>query len=144
MITRIILIVVGLGFLVLGGALLWQNIPHDTYLNLGIWLAGGLIAHDLLLAGLVAGGGWFVSKYVPGRVRPYVQSGAIVAGCVIVMSIPVLIAGGRTPSNPSLLPLNYWLNLAIVLGIIALVTAVVAFVRLRRPSAAELGEGASG
>ena len=143
MITRVALIVAGVAVLTFGGFLLWENIPRETYLNLGIWLAAGVILHDVVLAGLVAGGGWFISRYAPDRYRPYIQSGAIIAGTVIIMAIPVLIAGGRREANPSLLPLNYWLNLVIVVLTIAIITAIVAVVDTRRRSNAEGREDAA-
>ena len=53
------------------------------------------------------------------------------------MAIPVVIGAGRTPTNPSLLPLDYGRNLVIVLVVIAVLTALFSLLSLRKPSGAD-------
>ena len=131
MIARVILIGIGAVVMVFGGWTLYETIPQSTIANLGLWIVAGVVIHDIALAALIAVGGWIISRWVPTQYRAYVQSGCIVAGVVVIMAIPVLIAGGRQPDNPSLLPLDYPRNLAIVLAVIAIATLATALVRER-------------
>jgi hypothetical protein len=84
-----------------------------------IWLAGGVLLHDGVLAPLTIGAGlvlaalWrrALSTAVPGAVL----AGAIVLGTVTVLAVPVLGRFGARADNPTLLDRNYvlgWLLLA--------------------------------
>ncbi|MCH9817166.1 MAG: hypothetical protein K0U64_12070 [Actinomycetia bacterium] len=140
MILRVFLIAIGTVVMAFGGWTLYETIPQSTFANLGIWIVAGVLIHDILLAGLVAAGGWAIGRLIPARFRAYVQSGFIVAGVLVIMAIPVLIAGGRQPDNPSLLPLDYPRNLAIVLGLIAIGTVLTAVVRERMSRSSVKGD----
>jgi hypothetical protein len=101
--------------------------PRDT----GRWLLAGVLAHDLVLAPLVAGTGWLLGRTVPAAARGTVQGGLFVAGTVTLVAIPVLSGrGGR--SNPTTDPLDYPRNRLVVLAAVAVATAVLAAVRVRR------------
>lgn len=104
--------------------------PPDT----ARWLLGGVLAHDLLLAPLVAATGWLVARTVPAAVRPTVHGGLFVAGTVTLVAVPVLSGrGGR--SNPTTNPFDYPRNLLLVLAAVAAVTTVLAMARARRARA---------
>lgn len=132
--TRIALIVAGLVLFAIGAYALVDQVPLEAFPNLILWLAAGVVVHDVVIAAVVATVGWAVSRAVPARFRPTVQGGLIVAGVVAIMSIPVVIGAGRTPGNPSLLPLDYGRNLVIVLVVIGALTALFSLVSLRKPS----------
>jgi MFS family permease len=136
---RILLIGFGILVMAFGGLQLVWNVPTSEYVNLAVWLAAGVVLHDMLLAGLVAACGWLMAKVLPKRYRSYAQAGIIVAGIVAIMSIPVVVGAGRKPDNPSLLPLDYSRNLVIVVAVIALVTILLAILS-RRPEKSA-GEG---
>lgn len=95
------------------------------------WLLAGPLLHDLVVLPAVAAVGWVVARVVPASVRPVVRGGLLVAATVTVVAIPVL-SGRGDPGNPSLTPLDYPRNYAIVLAAIAVVTAVLALLRHRR------------
>ncbi len=99
------------------------------------WLVAGPLLHDLVVFPLVAAVGWVVARVVPESVRPVVRGGLLVAGAVTAVAIPVL-SGRGDPGNPSLTPLDYPRNYAIVLATIAAGTAVLALVRHRRAARA--------
>ncbi|MGH2839486.1 MAG: hypothetical protein ACRDKY_01520 [Solirubrobacteraceae bacterium] len=80
------------------------------------YFAGGLIAHDLVWAPLVALGSVALVRLVPPRPRPVIQGALIVTATVLLVAYPVLDGGGRLANNPSLLPLDYERNLVVVLA----------------------------
>jgi hypothetical protein len=106
------------------------------------WLAGGVLAHDVFVAGVcLAIVGWG-ARVLPTWARPPVTVGFVVLATVTVMAIPVLGRFGALPDNPSLLDRSYgagWLAFA---GIVALGVAVGSAVARRR--AAERVEGEHG
>lgn len=97
-----------------------------------IWLVGGLVVHDAVLAPLVLALGWVAARVLPPWLRAPVQLGALVGGVVALASVPLLLGKGRRPDNPSANPLDYSRNLLIVLTAIALVCAAWALLRWRR------------
>jgi hypothetical protein len=111
----------GIGF----GA--WQVLA-GTPVAVGVWLAGGVIAHDAVLAPTVLALGWIVSRTLPRPAQGPVQVGALVAGSVALMSAPLWLRpllGPVSRANPSANPLDYPRNLALVLAVIAAATAAV-------------------
>ena len=98
------------------------------------WLVAGPLLHDLVVFPAVAAAGWVVARVVPATVRPVVRGGLLVAAAVTVVAIPVLTGRGD-PRNPSLTPLDYPRNLALVLAAVAVVTAALAVRRHRRSAA---------
>jgi len=129
---RIIMAVLGVAFLGIGAYALLSQVALDTLPNLILWLVGGLVVHDAILAPIVAVIGLFLSKSLPDGIRQIVQGGLIVAGVVALIALPVVIGGGKTETNPSLLPLDYSRNLIIVLIIIGAITGLFVLLRLLR------------
>lgn len=95
------------------------------------WLLAGPLLHDLLLFPAVAAVGWVLSRVVPAAVWPVVRGGLLVAAAVTAVAVPVLTGRGD-PRNPSLTPLDYPRNYAIVLAVVAGVTALLAVRRHRQ------------
>jgi hypothetical protein len=81
------------------------------------WFLGGLLAHDLVLAPLIFAIG-MATRRLPAALRPPARAALIVSGTLGLMSVPLLLGYGRAtqPGNVSLLPGNYFANLAIVLA----------------------------
>lgn len=97
------------------------------------WLVGGLLLHDLVFAVAVFGVGWLVMRVRPcAGPRPWVRRtvlGGLAAGVsATLIALPALLRPG-TPANPSVLPLDYGRNLAVVWGVVVAVTGVVIIVR---------------
>lgn len=89
---------------------------------------GLLLAHDLVLVPVVCTIGVRVGRRVPPAARAAVTAALAVTGIVALVSFPLVAGFGRLVDNPSLLPRNYGLGLAIVLGA---AWAVTAFLLLR-------------
>ncbi|MEX0171098.1 hypothetical protein [Streptomyces sp. LMG1-1-1.1] len=116
---------VGLALMGLGA---WLTAGEPEPLGVLVWLAGALVLHDGILAPLVLG----VGLLLVGRSRRGLLRGAsVVAGSVLLVTLPLLVRPGA-PANPSVLPLPYGRNLAIVLAAVAVVTGVLYLVRRRR------------
>jgi hypothetical protein len=100
----------------IGGAVLDAGRTNPP--ALALWLAGSLVAHDLVIAPVVFAVGIAVRRAVPARARAVVQAGLIVTGVVALYSIPLLGGFGRDPGNPSVLPGSYGPALLVVLGLV--------------------------
>ncbi|KAA9379359.1 hypothetical protein F5972_13360 [Microbispora cellulosiformans] len=98
-------------------------------LGWALWFGGLIVAHDGVLVPLV-----LLTGVAVGRMREPspVRAGLIVAAVLSLIALPMVTGFGRRADNPSLLPLDYGRNLLVVLGLVALVTALTATaVRLR-------------
>jgi hypothetical protein len=115
-----------------------QSAAHamDTLL----WLAGGVILHDLVLAPVVVALGWVAVPLLPICARAPAVVGGIVLGTLTLTVVPVLGGFGRRADNPTLLDRDYaagWVAVAA-----AEVAAVVAASVLRsRHARTTKGEG---
>ncbi|MEV4293332.1 hypothetical protein [Microbispora rosea] len=120
----------------LGGALVvtgFAGLVVDAHLTdpLGwaLWFGGLIVAHDGVLVPLV-----LLTGVAVGRVRSPspVRAGLTIAAMLSLLALPMVTGLGRRADNPSLLPLDYGRNLLVVLGLVALGTALAAMaVRLR-------------
>jgi hypothetical protein len=90
------------------------------------FLVGLTIAHDLVLMPVAIGVGALVTRYISARYRPYVQGGLWVSAAVTAFALPFVIGAGRIPDNPSKLPRPYGAGLAVTLGVVWLVVAILA------------------
>ncbi|GAC1419960.1 MAG: hypothetical protein NVSMB57_14140 [Actinomycetota bacterium] len=106
-------------------------------INMGIWMLGSAFGNDLILAPGALIVGRILARLIKGRFRAVVQATLVVAGLLTVASIPVLIAGGRDPDNPSILPFNYVTSLEIVLSVVAaagcILALLVLIIRRKKP-----------
>jgi hypothetical protein len=129
---RIILAILGILVLLYGIVNLFIHIPIQTLLMVAVWLVAALIIHDAVIAPSVVGVGWLLRRFLPDRARRYVQMGLIMAAAVTIIAIPMIIREGSQPPQKTLLIQNYAANLALLLGIIAGVTAAAYVVRVAR------------
>lgn len=108
-----------------GGWLLLQR-GGDNLVGALVWLVGGVVVHDAVLAPIVIGLGWVAGRLLPDRLIGPVAAGALVLGTVTVVAVPVLGRFGARPDNPTLLDRSYgsgWLLLAglTVVGVVVMV-----------------------
>jgi hypothetical protein len=76
--------------------------------------------------------GLLVSRVVRAPYRAVVQGAMLVSAAVALASLPLWRGYGGSPDNPTVNPLPYGRNLAIVLGAVWAVAAVLIAVRARR------------
>ena len=104
--TRGLLAIAGLGMLAYGGLQFWRLGVSDMADAL-LWLGGGLVVHDLLVAPLTIVATVLLARVVPPSVRAPVVAAAVVLATVTVTAVPVLGGWGARPDNPTLLDRDY-------------------------------------
>ena len=101
------------------GALTLLDLGVRNLVDTILWLLGGVLLHDVVLAPLTIGLGVLVAallrdRPLPRWAGPFVGAG-VVLGTVTLVAVPVLGRFGARPDNPTLLDRSYalgWLVLA--------------------------------
>lgn len=106
--------------------------PGEHLWSHALFLVGVLVAHDLVVLPVAIGVGWLLARYVPAWARATVQGGLFASAVITVVAFPFVLGAGRTPDNPSRLPLNYGRGLLIVLAAIWLTVAGLLLLARRR------------
>jgi hypothetical protein len=138
--VQVALIAVGVALLVVGGVVLLNDVAPKNYGGILLWFAGAIILHDGIASFAIVGVGIAMRRLghrfrVPLGAIIIVQ-GAIVLGALMALIVfPEIVKKSIGRANPTLLPLDYGLNLAIFYGVLVLATAAalaVYFVVARR------------
>lgn len=100
----------------------WRLLAEDwrDLLDTALWLAGGVVLHDFVLAPLVLLLALAVRRWLPETWRSPFVVVFIALGSLTLVAIPVLGRFGARPDNPSLLDRPYvagWLGL-VALGLL--------------------------
>lgn len=111
------------------GAVLLLGTGVANTVAAGVWLAGGVILHDALLAPATLAVGLLLARVVPSSWRGTVTAVLVVVGTITVLAIPVLGRFGARPDNPTLLDRHY---LAGWFALVVLVLAGAVVVRIAR------------
>jgi hypothetical protein len=101
-------------------------------LNFFKWFGGGIIAHDGLVAPLVAVVALGIARFVPSRIKAPVQGALFASAVVVGTTFPFWRGYGRRPDDPSALPNDYVAGVLIVLGLIWITAALFMAVAWRR------------
>ena len=138
--VQIGLIALGVALLILGGVTLLNDVAPKNYTGILAWFAGTIILHDGIASFAVVGVGIAMRRLgrrfrVPLGAIIIVQ-GAIVLGAVMALIVfPEIIKKSIGRANPTLLPLDYGLNLAVFYAALIVLTGAalaVYFVVARR------------
>jgi hypothetical protein len=103
--------------------------PLDRAGNTVLWAAGGVVAHDAVIAPIVVALGVLVVTRAPGWLRVPLVRLLVVLGPLTLVAVPVLGRFGARADNPTLLDRPYWAG---YLGIVAVALALTAADALRR------------
>jgi hypothetical protein len=106
------------------------------------WFIEFLVLHDGFFVPLTILAGFLLARLAPARIRPPLQVAAIVTVPLTLASIPVLGGYGRLANNPSLDPLDYGRNLAIVVGVVWTAALIAAWLLARQRHRQRAGRGA--
>ena len=131
--TRLLIGAVGIA-LAAFGALRFLELGLPNIVDAVLWLAGGVVIHDAVIAPLTIGLTVLATRVVPPAARVRVTVALIVLATVTVTAVPVLGTFGARPDNPTLLPRNYlggWLVFAALVVLTTLLAPPV-LRRLRR------------
>jgi hypothetical protein len=99
--------------------------------NVGEWLVAGVVLHDAVLAPLVFAACALAYRGVGARLRGRLAALLLVGGSLVLVSVPALLQQGRN-ANPTVLPLDYARNLAVLLAVVVGAAALYAGVDARR------------
>ena len=125
--TRLALGLVGIAMGAFG-ALRFLQLDLPDIVDAVLWLAGGVVIHDGIVAPLTIALTVLATRVVPPGARTRVTVGLVVLVTVTVTAIPVLGRFGARPDNPTILPRNYllgWLALAALVVLVALLAGPV-------------------
>jgi hypothetical protein len=129
-VIRVVLLALGTTLVAVGVVELLTGGPRDT-LAATVWLAGGVVLHDFVLAPLVVASGVLATRLVPGWAGPPAVAAAVVLGTVTLMAFPVLGRFGARPDNPTLLDRPYVAGWLVFAGLVLGYASGWAFVRVR-------------
>jgi hypothetical protein len=104
---------------------------HDL-LNLGLWLAGGVVLHDGVLALVVLAVGTVVVRMLPRSARAPAVVGFVVLGSVTLLAVPVLGRFGARSDNPTLLDRDYTVGWLVLAGLVLVGVVTASLVGSRR------------
>jgi hypothetical protein len=104
--------------------------------EIAVWLAAGVVLHDVVVAGVVLAGVAVGRRVLPGPWQAPATLGLVVWGGVTLMAVPVLGRFGARPDNPTLLDRPYLGAWAVLTLAAVLVVAVAGLVRARRGTGA--------
>ncbi|MGC5246353.1 hypothetical protein ACPXB3_05450 [Gordonia sp. DT219] len=128
----------GLGVILIGYGvtLTIRSVAQPDWRSMIVWLAGGVLGHDAVLAPLWLGMWWMVRRSLRGRAYHVpVAVGLAFTAVLALLAVPVLAPrpnGQRPVDNPTLLDRPYGLGLLITLALVwAAVIATIAVGRLR-------------
>ena len=97
--------------------------------EVGIWLAAGVVAHDVVLSALVVLACLVGSRLLPPGWRAPAAVALVVWGGLSVVAVPVLTRAGARPDNTTLLDRPYLATWWAISAIVVLLVAVAGFVR---------------
>ena len=128
----------GLG-VVLGAYGAWLALTRQDagqLVEIAVWLAAGVVLHDVVVAGVVLAGVALGRRVLPGPWQAPATLGLVVWGGVTLMAVPVLGRFGARADNPTLLDRPYLASWAALTVVAVLVVAVAGLVRARRGTGA--------
>jgi hypothetical protein len=133
--ARIILIVIGLAGLFSGALILVQKERPDQIVGVIVWIVAAIIVHDGILSPLLLLlDVWMrrAGRRIPYAVLAIVQGGIVVGAIMSMLVLPEIYKKSLGTKNPTILPLDYGLNLALFWLAVAVLTAAACAVYLRR------------
>lgn len=132
---RLLLFLPGLGALAWGAVLFAEYafpLRPDVFGTLG-WLAGGPLAHDLLIAPLAGAAGFVLSRFLPERWKTPVKTGAVLTGVLTLLAFPLLWRPFGGATNPGLHDADTLTGLLLTLAVVWLGVVVAALFRRKAP-----------
>jgi hypothetical protein len=135
---QIALLTVGVALLAWGTYVMVDTVALPRITGLAIWIVAAIILHDAILSPILFGAGLLLrraGRKVPGTAIAVVQGTLVVGSMMSLIVVPILVAQNFTPDNPTILPLNYGLNLGIfwlVLLVVGSALSVLLYLRAKR------------
>ncbi len=118
----------------LWGVWLLRDDGVDRLTSTGLWLGGGIVLHDFVLAPLVVVIGVVAARIVPDRHRAVAAVAFLVWGAVTVAVANVLSGQGGKPGMDSLLNRPYLTSWLVLTAVVVGAATVAGVIRTRRRS----------
>ena len=135
--TRLLIGACGVALALYGAVLELTRQDPGQWLEVGIWLGAGVVAHDVVLSALVIGVCLLGSRLLPEPWRAPATIALVVWGTLTVATVPVLTRAGARADNATLLDRPYAATWWAISAIVVVLVAVTGLVRSRRPRARE-------
>ena len=111
------------------GVLRLFRLDASGLLDALLWMVGGALVHDVVLAPLTLLAAWLLRTVVPDSWWARVAAALVVVATVTVTAVPVLGRFGARPDNASLLDRPYWVGWVVLVVLVAVVTLLLDPVR---------------
>ena len=122
---RLVLVGVGVLLLAWGAFVMFDSVRLTRIPGVTLWIAAAIVLHDAILAPIVFAGGIALRRAgqrATGTVIAIVQGAIVVGSIVSLVAVPTIVAKNFAPTNPTVLPLDYGLNLGIFWLVLAVLT----------------------
>jgi hypothetical protein len=129
--ARGILLALGSAVMLYGAWLVLSRQDPGQWLEVALWLGGGVVAHDLVVSGLVIGACALGARLLPAPWRAPAVIALVVWGGLTIASIPVLSGLGVRADNPTLLDRPYVATWWTISAIVVAAVVVAGLVRSR-------------
>jgi hypothetical protein len=129
---RWLFVVPGLAAVAYGAYGLWTSLSSEALTSWAIWMLGGALLHDLVVAPVWIGLGWLAARTLPRPARAPVVVGAATSAAVALVALPFVLGFGGDEGDTSFLPRDYGTTLLVVVGVVLAVSAAWAAVRVQR------------
>jgi hypothetical protein len=136
--ARVILIAVGVLGLAFGAYVLVDTVALKRLPGLALWIGAAIVLHDAVISPLVFGLGVLTRRAghrVAGSIIVTVQAAIVLGSLMTLIVLPAIVAQDLGPKNPSILPLDYALNLGLFWLALAVASVLVSlwfYLRTRR------------
>jgi len=121
------LIALGVAMLGIGGIVLLLDVNPLRYPGIAVWFLGALILHDGVAAMVVFGISVVMrraGRRIPPPVITIVQGALVIGAIITAIVVPEILKKNLGTANPTILPLDYGLNLVLFYAGLAVATAV--------------------
>jgi hypothetical protein len=138
--VRVGLVGLGILLLIVGGITLVNDVGSPkSYAGIALWMLGALVIHDGIISLGVFGASVVMRRLggtlrVPLPVILIVQGALVVGGIMALVVVPEIMKKSIGTANPTLLPLDYGLHLAVFYAVLVPLTvvAIAAYLLLTR------------
>jgi hypothetical protein len=136
--ARIALLTVGVLVLGLGAYVLVDTVALRRLPGLALWLGAAIVLHDAVVSPVVFGLGVLTRRAghrLAGTIIVTGQAVIVLGSLLTLIVVPAIVAKDLGPKNPSILPLDYAVNLGwfwLALAVLGGMLSVFFYLRTRR------------